>query len=45
MYRLTEKEYEEWEKYSHISGSLDNCAKVGKETNFLQAEWGQHLEK
>ena len=44
LYKLTENEFKQWDSYSHISGGLDRCAKVGQQTNILQGEWGQHLE-
>jgi hypothetical protein len=44
MYKLTENEFKEWDSYSHISGGLNKCMKVGEQAEILQAEWGQHLE-
>ena len=44
LYKLTENEFKEWDSYSHISGGLDKCTKVGKQAEILHGEWGQHLE-
>jgi hypothetical protein len=44
VYKLTEKEFKEWDSYSHIFGGLNKCTKVGEKAKILQAEWGQHLE-
>ena len=44
MYKITEKEFKEWNSYSHITGGLDNCTKIGDQTEILQCECCQHLE-
>ena len=44
MYKLTENEFKEWDSYSHITGGLNKCVKVGEQTEILQGEWGQHIE-
>ncbi|MBN1383512.1 MAG: hypothetical protein JW983_01350, partial [Elusimicrobia bacterium] len=44
MYKLTDQEFKEWDKYSHITGSLANCKQVGENSDILESEWGQHLE-
>ena len=44
IYKISEKEVKDWDKYSHFTGELnDKCANVGEESKILTGDWGEHL--